>query len=121
LYSGAAQKVSVSRLSAYVRKDIYFLSIFHLGFWGGYGSDTVSERDVKENEEGDQVSSAIVPVGAEFGMNFLRLGHFFCQSEYVFPVGDVKVNDSTNASLDWFGLYPDRKGAVVRAGFRVQF
>lgn len=113
--------VTLSRLSFYLRKDLHFLGVFHLGFWGGYGIDEVSERNKKGNNA-RKINTDIIPLGSELGLNIVpRLVQVFAMGEYAIPVGPVKLNGNKQNNLNWFTLYPDRKGVVLRGGIRVNF
>lgn len=114
-------KANVTRLAIYLRKDFYFLSILRFGIRAGYGLDNVSKVTKSTGETKKSLSSALVPVGAELGLNLFAGLNAFGQAEYAFPVGDVQENDKARSDLEWYDLYPDRKGIVVRAGLRFSF
>lgn len=113
--------VTLSRLSFYLRKDFHFLGIFHAGLWGGYGIDEVSEQNGKGNNV-RKINTDIVPLGSELGLNIVpRFVQIFALGEYAIPVGPVKLNGTKQNGLNWFTLYPDRKGIVLRGGLRFNF
>jgi hypothetical protein len=115
-------KANVSRFSVYLRKDKHFLSIMRLGLWAGYGSDSVSKVKKEESDEDISLSSPIVPVGMELGLNLFGGFQAFGLAEYAFAVGEIKQNGKTTRSdLDWFSLYPGREGIALRTGLRFQF
>jgi len=115
-------EATASRWLLYLRKDMYFLSIFHVGIFSGFGYDVIKKSTANETDPQKSFGSMLVPAGAEIGMNMFRIMQVFGLMEYSIPVFERLEDGKTTAGLPkWYTIYPERKGVTFRAGFRVSF
>ncbi len=115
-------KAMATRWMLYLKKDIYFLSIFHVGLLGGVGYDVVDKTTPKETDPQKSFSSLLIPVGTEIGMNLFWKMQVFGLLEYSIPIAKRFEDGKTKDGLPkWYTMYPERKGATVRAGLRFSF